>query len=73
MCIAIPMRLINIEGSTGLVESDGITRVVNLMLIENPVLGDYLIIHAGCAINRIDEAAAIETLELLKRFQNPEG
>jgi len=68
MCIAIPMRLTKIEGSTGLVESDGITMTVNLMLIENPVQGDYLIIHAGCAINRIDETAALETLEMLKQF-----
>ncbi len=72
MCIAIPMRLTSIAGSTGIVESDGITMTVNLMLIENPVHGDYLIIHAGCAISRIDETAALETLEILKRFSIPE-
>ena len=66
MCIAIPMRLINIEGTTGLVETDGISRMVNLILIDNPAVGDYLIVHAGCAINRIDEEVALETIETLK-------
>lgn len=72
MCIAFPMRLIRIDGSNGLVETDGITRKVSLLLIENPSVGDYLIVHAGCAINRIDEIAALETLETLKKVYGTE-
>ena len=68
MCIAVPMKLTAMDGSTGFAESDGVTRIVNLMLIENPSVGDYLIVHAGCAISRIDESVALETLETLKRM-----
>lgn len=68
MCLAIPMRLTRIEGTAGYVAADGLTRKVSLLLIDNPKVGDYLIVHAGCAINRIDEEAAVETLEILKRF-----
>lgn len=66
MCLAVPMRLKTIEGTTGFVEVDGLSQKVSLILIENPAVGDYLIVHAGCAINRIDEDAAMETLETLK-------
>lgn len=72
MCLAIPMRLIRIEGHTGFVSADGLTQRVNLLLIENPRVGDYLIVHAGCAINRLDEDAARETLETLKLFYRVE-
>lgn len=73
MCLAIPMRLTSIEGHSGLVSADGLTQRVNLMLIENPRVGDYLIIHAGCAINRLDEDVARETLETLKLFYRAES
>ena len=68
MCIAVPMKLTAIDGSTGFAESDGVTMIVNLMLVENPSVGDYLIVHAGCAISKLDETAALETLETLKRL-----
>ena len=73
MCIAIPMRLVKIEGTSGQVEVDGITRAVNLMLIDTPAVGDYLIVHAGCAINRIDETVARETLDMLRSILAREG
>jgi hydrogenase expression/formation protein HypC len=56
-----------------MVESDGITRPVNLMLIDNPAVGDYVIVHAGCAINRIDADVALETIETLKEVLNLKG
>lgn len=68
MCLAIPMRLTQIEGTAGYVSSDGLTQKVSLLLIDDPKVGDYLIVHAGCAINRIDERAALETLEILNRL-----
>ncbi len=73
MCLAVPMRLKSIEGTNGLAEADGISRQVSLILIENPAIGDYLIVHAGYAINRIDEEAALETLETLKSLSFPEN
>jgi hydrogenase expression/formation protein HypC len=62
------MRLTRIEGTVGDVSSDGLTQKISLLLIDDPRVGDYLIVHAGYAINRIDEEAALETLELLNRF-----
>jgi hydrogenase expression/formation protein HypC len=67
------MRLIRIDGTEGLVETEGVVRSVSLVLIDNPGVGDYLIVHAGCAINRIDEAAALETLETLKNVYGIES
>ena len=45
---------------------DGVQRQVSLLLLEDAVEGDYVIVHAGFAIHRIDEATALETLKFLK-------
>ncbi len=66
MCLAIPMRLIEIEGVTGVAEVDGVTRQVRLDLLPEAGLGDYVLIHAGLAIARVDAAHAEETLDLLR-------
>ena len=66
MCLAIPMRLIEIDGSAGVAEVDGVTRQVRLDLLPEVVLGDYILIHAGLAIARVDPDSAQETLALLR-------
>lgn len=66
MCLAIPMRIIKIEGFTAVAEVDGVTRKVRLDLLPEVVLGDYVLIHAGLAIARVDAAHAEETLSLLR-------
>ncbi len=66
MCLAIPMRLIEIEGVKGLAEVDGVTRQVRLDLLPEVTLGDYVLIHAGLAIARVDADQAEETLSLLR-------
>jgi hydrogenase expression/formation protein HypC len=43
------------------------------MLIDSPVVGDYVIIHAGCAINKIDEATALETIAMVRSLLAAEG
>jgi len=68
MCLAIPLRLIEINGSTGIGEQAGMRREIGLDLIENPKIGDYLLVHAGFAIERIDEEEAAETLELFRQL-----
>ena len=64
MCLAIPMRLIEIDGAAGVAEVDGVTRQVRLDLLPEVVLGDYILIHAGLAIARVDPEYAQETLYL---------
>ena len=66
MCLAIPMRLIEIDGVTGVAEVDGVTRAVRLDLLPEVALGDYILIHAGLAIARVDPDYAQETLSLLR-------
>lgn len=70
MCLAVPMKLIQFEGVNGVVESDGVIMDVNIMLIEEPKIGDYLIIHAGFAIQKLDEKEALETINLFKELRD---
>lgn len=70
MCLAVPMKLIQFDGVNGVVESDGVTIDVNLMLIEEPKVGDYLIIHAGFAIQKLDEKEALETISIFKEIRD---
>ena len=76
MCLAIPLIVTNIENEMGTVEVDGVVRKASLILLEDVSVGDYVIVHAGFAINKIDEKAALETIEELRNiadsFDNPE-
>ncbi len=66
MCLAIPMRLIEVNGDLGVAEVDGVTRQVRLDLLADVALGDYILSHAGLAIARVDPEHAQETLSLLR-------
>jgi hydrogenase expression/formation protein HypC len=66
MCLAIPMRLIEIDGFSAVAEVDGVSRQVRLDLLPEAVLGDYVLIHAGLAIARVDAEQAEETLSFLR-------
>ena len=70
MCLAIPMRIVSInpDGRTGCAEYDGIERDVNLSLIDNPQLGDYVVIHAGFAIEKFNTEEAEKQLELFREL-----
>ncbi|MDP4179792.1 MAG: HypC/HybG/HupF family hydrogenase formation chaperone [Bacillota bacterium] len=69
MCLALPGKIIKIEDKTGVVEIMGVTREVSLELIRNYQIGDYVLIHAGCAIQKIDEEEAEKTIELFKELK----
>jgi hydrogenase expression/formation protein HypC len=60
------MKVIEIRGDMGDVEVGGVKREVGLMLLEDVRVGDWVIIHAGFAISKLDENQAEETLGLLK-------
>jgi hydrogenase expression/formation protein HypC len=68
MCLAIPMQLIEIDGTIAVAEVDGVTRQVRLDLLPEAVLGDYVLIHAGLAIARVDAEHAAETLALIRNL-----
>lgn len=65
MCLAIPARVVQIEEGLGLVELGGVVREASFMLLPDAQLGDYVLLHAGYALQRVDEAEAEETIRLL--------
>ncbi len=66
MCLAIPSKITRIENGMATIDVDGVQRQASLLLLEDVKVGDYVIVHAGFAIHKIDEAAAMETLKFLK-------
>jgi len=66
MCLAIPSKIIKIEDNMATIDVEGVQRKVSLLLLEDAMVGEYVIVHAGFAIQRIEEAAAMETLNLLR-------
>ena len=66
MCLAIPSKITRIENYMAVIDVDGVQRECSLLLLEDAQVGDYIIVHAGFAISKIDETAALETLALLK-------
>lgn len=68
MCLAIPMKIMAIDGVTAVTEVDGVKRQARLDLLPRASVGDYVLVHAGLAIATVDAAAAQETLELLRKL-----
>jgi hydrogenase expression/formation protein HypC len=66
MCLAIPSRITKIENQMAVIDADGVRREASLLLLEDARVGDYVIVHAGFAIQKIDEQTARESLHLLR-------
>ncbi|MBK6937592.1 MAG: HypC/HybG/HupF family hydrogenase formation chaperone [Chitinophagaceae bacterium] len=72
MCLAIPGKLISITGQLdetfrkGKVSFGGITKEVNLSMVPEAQVGDYVLVHVGVAIGKVDEEEAMKTFEYLK-------
>lgn len=52
MCLAIPAQIVQLDGANAVVEIDGVRRAANVAFIENPAIGDYVLLHAGFAIRK---------------------
>lgn len=65
MCLAVPARVVSIEGVMAETEVGGVTRSASLLFVPQAKVGDYVIVHAGFAIQLLDRKEAKETLELL--------
>jgi len=63
MCLAIPGRIVKIEGEHAIVDYGGVSRKANISLVDVNV-GDYVIVHAGFAIQKLNEKEAEETIKL---------
>jgi hydrogenase expression/formation protein HypC len=68
MCLAVPVKVVSIEGNEAEVEIGGVKRRVSIMLTPEARVGDYVLLHTGYAINVIDEAEAQETLKILEEM-----
>ena len=68
MCLAVPMEIIEIRGNSAVAELGGVRREVNVQLMEDARVGDYLIVHAGFAIQKLDREEAEKTLSLLREL-----
>lgn len=68
MCLAVPSKIIEINDSVAKVEVDGVVRDASLMLLENAGIGDYVIVHAGFAISKVDEEAALQTIADMRKI-----
>ncbi|TFG06832.1 MAG: HypC/HybG/HupF family hydrogenase formation chaperone [Promethearchaeota archaeon] len=68
MCLAIPGKILSIEGNKALVDFDGIKQDIIIALIQDPVVGKYVIVHAGYAIEQINESEALEAINQWKEI-----
>ena len=69
MCLAVPLKLIEINGKTATGEAMGMTRQVRVDFIKDPQVGDYLMVHAGFAIERLPEGQALADLEAWEEME----
>ena len=76
MCLGIPGKIVSVRDDPflrmGTVDFDGVTREVCLAYVPEADVGDYVIVHVGFAINRLDEAEAQATLRLLRELGSVE-
>ena len=70
MWLAIPLRIIEIKGNTAVGEANGVKREIRVDFIKNPKIGDYVIVHAGFAIEKLAEQQALDDLEAWEEVLN---
>ena len=68
MCLAIPAKVLKIENNLAQVDMAGMKRQADIRMISNLRVGEYVLIHAGFAIEKIGEKEAEETLQLLREM-----
>lgn len=69
MCLAIPMRILNIEKDKAIVSAGRVEQRIAINFLTNPKIGDYVMVHAGFAIEKLDPKKAEETLRMLEEIR----
>ncbi len=69
MCLGLPMKVVSRDGDRAVVKSDKTSREISLGLLKNVHIGDYVIVHAGFAIERLDRRRAKETLDIIREIR----
>lgn len=71
MCLAVPSKIISIDNILATVDIMGARRDVSIILVPDEVaVGDYVLVHAGFALKKIDEAAAQESIRLIREYES---
>ena len=70
MCLAIPLKLTEVSGKTAVGEAMGMSREIRVDFIEDPKPGDYVIVHAGFAIERLPEQEALDSITVYSEVKD---
>jgi hydrogenase expression/formation protein HypC len=70
MCLAIPARVVSMEGNLATVDMMGNTRTADVSLVEDVRVDDYVLVHAGFGIRKMDSKEARETLAIFREMEN---
>ena len=74
MCLAVPGRITEIRSDeTALVDFSGVVKTISLALVEEVAVDDYVLVHVGYALQKIDPEEAQRTLELIGELADPPG
>jgi hydrogenase expression/formation protein HypC len=68
MCVAIPALITRIDGNRATISVAGVVKEASLMMLPGAAVGDYVLLHAGFAIERLDEAEALRTLAMFREI-----
>jgi len=68
MCLGVPVKVVQREGKEGIGEFKGVKRNISFALLDDAKVGDYVILHAGFAIQKLDKKEAEKTLELFEEL-----
>ena len=69
MCLAIPMKIKSIKQNLAITEVNNVEYEVNITMMKNLKIGDYVIVHAGFAIEKLDEIEAQKTLDIWQEIE----
>ncbi len=68
MCLSVPGKVVEIQNNMAKVEVGGVIRDVSMDVCPDVVVGEYVLIHTGFAIQKLDEKEALETLDILRKM-----
>jgi hydrogenase expression/formation protein HypC len=69
MCLGLPAKVLIIDGNNSTVEMMGVSSIISIELLENVKVGDFVLVHAGCAIQILDEEEALKTIEIFEEIR----
>lgn len=69
MCLAVPARIVSIDGTKGVIDLEGVRREISLMLCPGSQVGQYALVHAGFAITVLDEEEAQKGLDVFAEYR----